>query len=528
MFLDSLQPDEKEAILLEIEKGKNVWEAIASLPVVRPELFRLAAEERGYEFVPAPPESARKEGEIFVDHDRRTVYTWNPSIVPSELTDYEIVIVPPVPGREEGDEDNFWLNLIKQAVLSGWGDIHYEPTPAAYRVRVRNSLGRIETVRTLDKEVGQRLLRQFLTLADAKTSNLNVPIDASINFRDVTSTEPSKKKLRDFLEKLKATPCDMRVSVIPTVNGPSCVIRILPKNQKLRSLEELGYSLQHIERLSGYPLLSKGMILVVGPTGSGKSTLIRAMALMADPEKRKIVSIEDPVEAEIPGVQQVEVRLPVYDDDGKLIGIDFAHAIRAFMRQNPDVILVGEIRDRETARAAIAASNTGHLLISTLHANDEVEAIKRLLDLAQDPDIAKVVNQMRLIVAQRLVPRVCPRCRELGLFPRVEINDQFLARLPVETRELLDEKLKGQMVLSRQIKQTCGQCKGGFVGRIPVLGILEFNREIRDFIIGSGGTFETEEFLSHAKKWGFRPYSDDVLERVRQEEVTIEDALEIL
>jgi type II secretory ATPase GspE/PulE/Tfp pilus assembly ATPase PilB-like protein len=157
-----------------------------------------------------------------------------------------------------------------------------------------------------------------------------------------------------------------------------------------------------------------------------------------------------------------------------------------------------------------------------------VEAIKRLLDLAEDPDVSKVVSQMRLIVAPRLVPKICPKCRELGLFTKIEVNDQFLMRLPAETRELLEEKLKGQVVYGRQIKETCGECNGGFVGRIPVLGILEFNREIRDFVISKGGVFETREFLRYARGLGFKPYSDDVLERVRQGEVAIEDAIEIL
>jgi len=333
----------------------------------------------------------------------------------------------------------------------------------------------------------------------------------------------------EFLSRLKTTPCDMRISVIPTTKGPSCVIRILPKNKTISTdLRELGYTEEHVKKLSGYPKLSRGMILIAGPTGSGKSTLIWAMLRMADPDKRKIVSVEDPVEADVPGVQQVEVRLPVYDDKGEQIGVDFATAIRAFMRQNPEVIAVGEIRDTETARTAIQASNTGHLLISTLHANDEVEAIKRLLDLANDNDVAKVVNQMRLIVAQRLLPKVCPECRERGYFPMIEVNDQFLLRLPAEMREIFEEKLKGQYVLSNNVKETCGHCRNGFAGRIPVVGILEFNREIRDFIIATKGTFEMRDFLPKARLSGFKSYVDDAIEKLRNHEVTIEDVIEIL
>jgi type II secretory ATPase GspE/PulE/Tfp pilus assembly ATPase PilB-like protein len=519
-----LSQSELETLEIEMSKGRNVFSALAGIPGVRPEAFRIAAENYGCEFAEFPPPDAKETEGCFVTED--AVYCTDPYCVPPSLLEggRRIVVIPPVVKEEEGG--SFWSELIKKAVTEGWGDIHYEPSDSIYKIRIRNSLGKIETYRQLEKSQGETLLRQLLALADISTSSLHVPADGRITFSDINSTDPAKEKLRKFLESIKSTPCDMRIAVVPTTKGHSCVIRILPKNRTISTnLAELGYSPLHVEKLSGYPKLSRGMILIVGPTGSGKSTLTWAMLKMADPNRRKILSIEDPVEADIPGVQQVEVKLR---KDGEQL--DFATAIRAFMRHNPDVIAVGEIRDTETARAAIQASNTGHLLISTLHANDEIEAIKRLLDLANDRDIAKVVNQMRLIVAQRLLPKVCPKCREKGLFPMVEINDSFLQRLPAESREIFEEKLKGQSVLSSNIRETCGECRGGFTGRVPVVGILEFNREIRDFIIKTQGSFETSEFLKMARAGsaGFKSYIDDAIEKLRNYEVTVEDVLEIL
>jgi len=528
-----LTETEREAFELELERGRNYFEALLSVGSANPENYRAVAEFYGYSFSPSVPEGAEKvevDGFTFFVDDK-AVYASNPFRVPADyaVTRREVIVVPPVVELDESSEEDFWVSLIRSAVKNGWGDVHYEPSESIYRIRIRNDLGRIETYKKIEKEKGERLLRQFLNLADISTTRLHVPQDGRISFGDVKSKDPKKKKLREFLERLKDTPCDMRISVIPTNKGPSAVIRVLPKRRTISTdLAELGYSHEAINKLSGYPKLSKGLVLVVGPTGSGKSTLIWAMEKMADPEGRKIVSVEDPIEAEIPGVQQVEVKLPVYDKDGQLIGVDFATAIRAFMRQNPDVIVVGEIRDEETARTAIQASNTGHLVISTLHANDEIEAVKRLLDLAREKDIAKVVNQLRLIVAQRLVPVVCPKCREMGLFPRVEVNDQFLSRLPVEVRQLLEEKVKGQEVLSSAIRETCGECKKGFVGRKPVVGILEMTKELRDFVVREKGTFELEKFLKLAKDNGYKSYVENAVEMLRREEITIEDFIQIL
>lgn len=531
-----LTETEREAFELALEKGMNYFEALRFVGSVLPENYRVVAQYYGYRFLPEVPAGASKvELDDFVFYaDERAVYTPNPFKVPADYSiDREIVIVPPPRetfGEVEGSEEDFWVSLIREAVRSGWGDIHYEPSESIYRIRIRNDLGKIETYRKLEKAKGEKLLRRFLNLAGVPTSMLHVPQDGRISFGDVKSSDPAKKSLREFLERIKDAPCDMRISVIPTNKGPSAVIRILPRNRTISTdLSSLGYSPEAIKKLSGYPKLSKGLILVVGPTGSGKSTLIWAMEKLADPEKRKIVSIEDPIEAEVPGVQQVEVKLPVYDKDGKQIGVDFASAIRAFMRQNPDVIVVGEIRDEETARTAIQASNTGHLVISTLHANDEIEAVKRLLDLAQEKDIAKVVNQIRLIVAQRLVPVVCPECRERGFFPKIEVNDQFLSRVPVEVRKLLEEKVKGQEVLSSSVKETCGNCRNGFVGRRPVVGILEMTRELRDFVVRKEGIFETDEFMKIARDTsGYRSYVEDAVEKLRANEMTIEDLIEIL
>jgi len=338
-----------------------------------------------------------------------------------------------------------------------------------------------------------------------------------------------------LLQKLKdkGVKADLRISVIPTVKGDSMVVRVLPKRKvAVDSLLQLNYTAEQERKLKGYARLNQGLIIVSGPTGSGKSTLIWWLLKVADPYGRKIVSIEDPVEAEVDGVQQVEVKRPVKNERGQVIGIDFPLAIRAFLRQNPDVIVVGEVRDGETARAVIEASNTGHLVITTLHANDEVEAVKRLIHLAKDPrtgevDLPSVVNAIRVVVAQRLLPRICPVCLEKGYFESVEIDENFLITLPAEVRGRLEAK-KGEVVPYRPGKTTCGTCKGGYKGRVPVVGILEFNEVIRDFIIEKDGEFTSSEFHKVASSTRFRDFRKSALERLSQEEVCLSDVLEIL
>jgi len=527
-MLTTLTKEELEEYQHLVSQGKNPFEALTSV-TGREEAFRELAQIFGYPFSSEPPETAKEVREgVYFDGER--YYTHDPSLAPSE----PVVIIPPLKREERQEEksEDFWVEIINRCVKEGWGDIHFEPTLRYYRVRVRNEIGKLEEIKVFNKETGEKLLRQLLVRANVDTTNPRIAKDGSISFADLDNRSALKKETVEFLEELKkrGALADLRISVIPTVKGESAVIRVLPKKKTaIDNLALLGYEEEHVRKLSGYPKLNQGLIVVSGPTGSGKSTLSWWMLKEANPEKRKIVSVEDPVEAEIMGVQQVEVRRPVRNKDGKVVGIDFALAMRAFMRQNPDVIFVGEVRDPETAEAVVEASNTGHLVITTVHANDEVETLKRILFLLKGRvDLPSVVNALRLIVAQRLLPRLCPVCKEKGYLEKIEIDDSLLSSLPAEGRELLESR-KGEVVYSlSNVKETCGKCKGGYSGRLPVVGILEFNRELRDFIVDSGGNFTHYEFLKRAKTTGFKSFRDDALEKLSKGLVALEDVINLL
>jgi len=531
---DVLSLKEWEEFSIAIARGENPFSALASV-TDRTEAFKVLAEENGYSFSPTVPEGA-EEVRPGVYTDGVFYYTYNPALAPQ---DKEVVVVPPTRTAKEIDEseiDDFWVKLIARGVKEGWGDVHFEPSEKTYRIRVRNDVGKIELVEIISKGSGEKLLSQIQLKAGMKPEERGVAKDGSINFSDVESSEQSKRETVRFLQSLKevGAVCNLRLSIIPTVKGESLVLRILPKKKTaVKDLLLLNYTPAHKQKLSGYPKLSQGLIVVSGPTGSGKSTLLQWMVVQADPHDRKIVSVEDPVEAEIDGVQQVEVKRPVRNDRGKVIGIDFSLAMRAFMRQNPEVILVGEVRDPETARAVVEASNTGHLVMTTVHANDEVETIKRLLFLARDErtgevDVPAVMNALRLVVAQRLLPKLCPSCVEEGRIPLVEVDDSFLSSVPVEAREVMELKRGGLVPYVPENFKGCSKCKNGYVGRVPVVGILELNREVRDFVIDRDGKFTTEEFLSVAKRTGFRDYKTDALEKLEKREVAVNDFIKLI
>ena len=534
MLKELLTLKEWEEFSLSVQRGENPFEALGKI-TDNPKAFEVLARENGLSFSPTVPEAAR-EVKSGVYTDGVFYYTHNPALAP---TDKEVVVVPPEKRTIEisdSEVTDFWVKLIAEGVKRGWGDVHFEPSDKTYRVRIRNEVGKIELYRIVNKGLGKKLLSQLQHRARMKPEDRGVAKDGSINLSDENSHEESKRRTVEFIKALKEAGalCNLRISIVPTVKGESAVIRILPKKKaSVKSLLQLNYLPEHEKKLRGYPKLNQGLIVVSGPTGSGKSTLMTWFLAEADPLRRKIVSVEDPVENEVDGVQQVEVKRPVKNDRGKIIGIDFALALRAFMRQNPEVIVVGETRDPETARAVIEASNTGHLVITTIHANDEVETIKRLLFLARDErtgevDLPAVMNALRLVVAQRLLPGICPHCLEEERIKLVEVDDVFLSSLPAEARLFL-ERLKGaRLPYVPEDYRGCEKCRNGYVGRVPVLGILEIDREIRDFVIDRNGNFTTEEFLTVARRVGFRDFREDAVERLNRLEVAVNDFVSLL
>ncbi|WP_274521979.1 GspE/PulE family protein [Ectothiorhodospira lacustris] len=275
----------------------------------------------------------------------------------------------------------FVNSLIAQAIDERASDIHVEPGERACQIRYR-----IDGVLHLRNEFPvdrfPAVASRIKLIAHLDIAERRLPQDGRITLR------------------ASGAEMDMRVSVIPAVHGESIVMRLLPKQREDLALPALGLEPDHLHLLQHWMQLPSGMILVTGPTGSGKSTTLYAALAAVTDQRRKIITVEDPVEHQLPGVIQIQVQAE--------IGYTFARALRAILRHDPDIIMIGEIRDRETAEIAIQSALTGHLVLATLHTNDALSAFTRLVDMGIEPYL--VAAATRAVMAQRLVRRLCPRC----------------------------------------------------------------------------------------------------------------------
>jgi general secretion pathway protein E len=282
---------------------------------------------------------------------------------------------------EDGPVIAFVNNLIAQAIDERASDIHIEPGEFACEIRYRID-GVLHSRSDFPLERFPAVASRLKLIAGLDIAERRLPQDGRITLRAA------------------GAEMDMRVSVVPAVHGESIVMRLLPKQRQDLRLESLGMEADDLARLRRWLDLPSGLVLVTGPTGSGKSTTLYAALQAVDDRTRKILTVEDPVEHRLPGIMQVQVQSD--------IGYTFARALRAFLRHDPDVIMVGEIRDRETAEIAIQSALTGHLVLATLHTNDALSAFTRLVDMGIEPYL--VAAAVQAVMAQRLVRRLCPDC----------------------------------------------------------------------------------------------------------------------
>jgi len=293
---------------------------------------------------------------------------------------------------------------------------------------------------------------------------------------------------------------DIRVSTLPTVYGEKVVMRVNSKEGFTKGKEELGLFADDLEKFEGILDNPYGIILVTGPTGSGKSTTLYTSLNEINSEDINIITVEDPVESQIQGINQVQVNTKA--------GLTFAVALRSILRQDPDVIMIGEIRDGETAEIAVKASITGHLVVSTIHTNDAASSITRLIDMGIEPFLigASVVG----VIAQRLVRRLCPKCRERVLASNEELVSMAL---PIN-KETYIYKRKG-----------CHQCgNSGYQGRIGVYEILKIDHEIRQVINNNGSA---DEIKSIALKNGLRTIRFNCVRLILNGTTTIDEMLRV-
>jgi general secretion pathway protein E len=256
---------------------------------------------------------------------------------------------------------------------------------------------------------------------------------------------------------------DVRISSVPTTNGERIVMRLLDKTAKIYTLEEIGLSSKNLATMRDYVTWNHGIILVTGPTGSGKTTTLYGAMAEIDTTQLNVLTIEDPVEYSLPGISQVQVNTKK--------GLTFAGGLRSFLRQDPDVMMVGEIRDLETAEVAIRAALTGHLVFSTVHTNDAPSTITRMVDQGVEPYL--VASSLILVIAQRLVRTICPRCKVLE-----PMSDEWLAKL--KKIDLKPEQLEGQISYG----QGCDECfHSGYSGRTAIYEFMPVDEVLRTQIM---------------------------------------------
>jgi general secretion pathway protein E len=299
---------------------------------------------------------------------------------------------------------------------------------------------------------------------------------------------------------------DMRVSTLPTVFGERIVIRLLDKSNKILTLEELGFSRDDLEKYERIIKKPHGLVLITGPTGSGKSTTLYASLLKLKTPRKNIITIEDPVEYQINGISQIQVN--------PKINLTFANGLRSILRQDPDIIMVGEIRDLETAEIAIHASMTGHLVLSTLHTNDAPSAVARLVDMGVEPFL--IASSLEGVIAQRLVRRVCENCKEEKPISETEYQEikKYYPGILKEISSLKTYRGKG-----------CDECLGtGYKGRVAIYEIMEIDDEIRGLI---SKNVETNILRERAMEKGMKTLVQDGIQKVLKGITTLEEVLQV-
>ena len=335
--------------------------------------------------------------------------------------------------------------LVEYAYKSTASDIHIDPIEGGTVIRYRID-GILHDVLLLTPEVHFKVVTRIKVLSELRTDEHYAPQDG--RFRMI----------------LDSIPVDMRVSISPTFFGENAVIRLLVGQTSSLALEELGFSEKDLKRIKRNIQKSYGMVIATGPTGSGKTTTLYAILNVLNSRERSIVTIEDPIEYTVPGVTQIQIN-PRTD-------LTFAKGLRTIVRQDPNIIMVGEIRDEETAGISINAAMTGHLLLSTLHTNSAAITLPRLLDMGVEPFL--IASTINMAIGQRLVRRLCKDCREKKKLSHIE--RESLSNF-VSPKEL-------KAILFSYIPHGCPTCSStGYIGRLGIYEVLEMSETIKRLIM---------------------------------------------
>ena len=371
--------------------------------------------------------------------------------------------------------------MIFQAIEKRASDIHIEPLPGKLRVRYRVD-GVLYDALTPPKSYHAAIVSRIKVMASLNIAERRLPQDGRFNIKS------GNKEV------------DIRVSVIPVAGGERVVLRLLDR-ASLLNLERLGLDEQMYKTVDELIHLSNGIILVTGPTGSGKTTTLYAALSEINSPDKNIVTVEDPIEYQLPGIAQIQVKPE--------INLTFANGLRSILRHDPDIIMVGEMRDLDTVDIAIRASLTGHLVFSTLHTNDTAGAITRLIDIGVEPYL--ITSAVRAIIAQRLVRKICPRCKTEYDLSRDEIIE--FEKLGVKEEALPKKLYRGK---------GCSRCREGYLGRVAIFEILLVREDIEKLIIERK---TSRAIRSEAKKRGMRTLREDGIKKVYDGMTTLAEVL---
>jgi type II secretory ATPase GspE/PulE/Tfp pilus assembly ATPase PilB-like protein len=372
---------------------------------------------------------------------------------------------------------------------AGSSDIHLEAEDKYVRARFRID-GLLHEVFRIEKSFWYNISNQLKYQSKLRVNVSNVPQDGRFDFA------------------INDRKIDVRVSVLPTEFGESFVMRLLDSGRHLVSFEELGYSGQYLQKIENLTKITHGMILMTGPTGSGKTTSLYTMLSKFNKPESKIITLEDPIEYHLEGISQSQI-----NEKG---GYNFSSGLRSILRQDPEVIMIGEIRDLETAETAAQAALTGHVLLSTLHTNSAIETIPRLINIGLPPFM--IAPSLHTVIAQRLARRICPNCQVQKPIPASELEE--LKRV-VESIKLV--RPSENIVIPETLPEAlgCDICShSGYKGRVTIVEMLEVDFEMKDLILNKAST---TKMIEASRRKGMITMKEDGILKVLQGITTLEE-----
>jgi len=376
--------------------------------------------------------------------------------------------------------------LLAQAVNAHASDVHLEPKKDGVGVRLRID-GVLQDFPSPPRSMYPAIVARFKIMSGLDIAERRVPQDGRIQ------------------TKVAGKNVDVRVSVIPLVEGESIVLRILEREKGIVSLPAIGFSEDLLAKYMKFLKQTQGIVLVTGPTGSGKSTTLYASLSVIQTSEDNVITIEDPVEYHLSFAKQIQVN--------NAVGLDFAAGLRAILRHDPDIVMVGEIRDAETARIAVQAALTGHLVLSTLHTNDAASAVTRLVDMGIEPFL--VASAIRGVIAQRLVRKLCAHCKKKTTLSENAVRLKLgIAPLEKDVRHESYEAVG------------CRECVNtGYKGRIGIFEVLDLDSTFDALVVGKASA---ADLVAHAKAKGFKELKDDGLVKVLTGQTTVGEIVRVL